>query len=342
MTDDIQTSTDQFFTLTPHRVLDAVEKMGVRCTGRCTPLNSMENRVYEVEIEVDESKVESPSDRFRVVKFYRPGRWSRAQIQEEHDFLLSLEQQELPVIAPVVSEKGESVLEVEELGVYGALFLKRGGRTEPELGDNKLERLGRLLARVHAVGATRNALVRPHFTPQTYGRNNLQFLLERGFVPLEVRQNYEQLVEMVVTFLEAQWPKESMQRIHGDCHIGNILWQEDAPLLLDFDDMVIGPPVQDLWLILPGRDEEAQRQRDVLLYAYEQMRSFDRSSWRLVEGLRALRFIHFSAWIGKRWEDPSFQKIFPQYGTPQYWREQIANLQEQVEILHSGGSQQFY
>lgn len=333
---------DQFFALTPERVLDAVENMGFRCSGRCTALNSMENRVYEVEVEIaNGSQITSPSDRFRVVKFYRPGRWTREQILEEHDFILALESQELPVIAPLRNENGETVLEISELGVFGALFPKRGGRIEPELQDTQLERLGRLLARMHSIGAASAAQHRLSLTPSTYGRDNKEFLLREKLIPTDYAHAYEQLVDAICAELDQIWNLRLHQRIHGDCHRGNILWQGDNPLLLDFDDMVMGPPVQDIWLILPGRDSEAMRQRDVLLDAYEQMRHFDYSSWRIVEGLRALRFIHFSAWIGRRWQDPSFQRAFPQFGSLPYWREQLADLNEQLELLRNSNTSSY-
>lgn len=331
-----KSAADQFFALTPERVLDAVENMGFRCSGRCTALNSMENRVYEVEVEIaNGTQITSPSDRFRVVKFYRPGRWTKEQILEEHEFLLALEAQELPVIAPLRDESGATVLEIAELGVFGALFQKRGGRIEPELQDTQLERLGRLLARMHSIGAASPAQHRLSLTPSTYGRDNKDFLLREKLIPTDYAHAYEQLVEAICTELDQIWNPRLQQRIHGDCHRGNILWQGDNPLLLDFDDMVMGPPVQDIWLILPGRDSEAMRQRDVLLDAYEQMKHFDYTSWRIVEGLRALRFIHFSAWIGRRWQDPSFQRAFPQFGSLPYWREQLADLNEQLELLRN-------
>lgn len=335
MTND---SAHQFFSLTPDRILDAVEQLGVRCTGRATALNSMENRVYEVEIEVDESIVQSPSDRFRVIKFYRPGRWSRAQIQDEHDFVGALLAQELPVIAPLRNDSGATVLDVPALGLFATVFPKRGGRMEPELSDERLERLGRLIARMHAIGRAAPAPNRLKLTPATYGRDNLAYLLKTSYLPAELAQRYTEVVERICAALEPLFADVGPQRIHGDLHHGNILWAGDEPRLLDFDDMVMGPPVQDLWLVLPGRDEEAQRQKLVLLNAYEQMFPFDWSSWRLAEGLRALRFIHFSAWIARRWEDPSFPAAFPQFGSISYWRMQIADLEEQWRAMNGESS----
>lgn len=325
----------EFYSLTPDRVLDAVEAMGLQCTGRCIQLNSMENRVFAVEVEVNEVKINSPADRYRVVKFYRPGRWSKAQIQEEHDFLLALQANELSVLAPVVSESGESVIELEEPRLFGAIFPKGGGRLEPELNDVRLARLGRLLARVHAIGATQPSAYRPSLSPTTYGRDNLSYLLEGGKIPAPFDGSYAALVEAICVALETSWSRVALQRIHGDCHIGNVLWDDESPVLVDFDDMVMGPAVQDLWLVLPGRDDEARRQRDILLGAYETMRSFDWASWALVEGLRALRFVNFAAWIGRRWEDPSFKLAFPYYNTPLYWQGQIADLREQLALLHN-------
>jgi Ser/Thr protein kinase RdoA (MazF antagonist) len=333
----IDETTKYFYELTPERILRAVEAVGLRCTGRCLALNSMENRVYEVEIEVDdESTVKSRFDLFRVIKFYRPGRWTKQQILEEHEFLADLAAADIPVAAPLAFEDGSTLRTVEGSDIFCAVFPKIGGRSPDELIDEDLERIGRLLARLHTVGKMKQAPHRLKLTPDLYGTQNLKFLYDQGFLPLEMRDYYKQTVESICSIVSPWFQTVSYQRIHGDCHFGNILWASTGPCLLDFDDMVSGPCVQDLWLIIPGRDEEAKRQMHVLLSAYEQMRAFDRESLRLIEPLRAFRFVHYSAWIARRWQDPAFQRIFPQFNSPGYWNEQLSDLREQLMLIQEG------
>lgn len=322
-----------FFSLTPEKILEAVESFGIRCTGRCLPLNSMENRVYEVERELIETTIKKPSDRFVVAKFYRPGRWSRATIQAEHQFLRELDEAESPVICPLPDKDGETVHLVDSLGIYVALFPKQGGRLDDELSDQKLIRLGRLIARLHAVGARAPAPERMSLSPVTFGTDNLNFLLESGLIPEPLRDAYAGSVRQIVAMSEPLFSGVKTQRLHGDLHVGNILWADDNPWFVDFDDMVIGPAVQDIWLLVPGRDEESKRRLEKLLEGYLEFREFDRQTLRLIEPLRALRMIHFAAWIARRWEDPSFKRVFVNFGSDQYWREQMGDLFEVVEIL---------
>lgn len=331
---DLKTSeTKFFFELTPERILDAVEALGVRCTGRCLQLNSMENRVYEVEIELESEPI-SPADRFRVVKFYRPGRWSLEQIGEEHRFLLDLQGADIPVVAPLTFPDGATVRRVGELEIYYAVFPKAGGRSPVELDAEQLVWLGRLLARIHTVGAQRVAPHRLKLTPATYGIENLRYLIDAGVIPRESQAAYRSVVERICGLVESWFAVTPNQRIHGDCHLGNIVWGGAGPCFVDFDDMVTGPCVQDVWLIVPGRRED---ELQALLSGYELMRPFDRGSLRLIEPLRALRFVHFSAWIARRWHDPAFQRVFPNYGTGGYWGEQIADLHEQLGLIAEGG-----
>jgi Ser/Thr protein kinase RdoA (MazF antagonist) len=324
-------ATQHFFTLTPEHILSAVERSGLRCTGRCLALNSMENRVYEVEIEVDPGiAVTSPSQRFVIVKFYRPGRWSWDQIQDEHDFLQDLIEADIPVVAPKVGNDGHSIFFDEHLGLMYSIFPKMGGRSPDELDDLQCEQIGRLLARLHAVGAAHAAEHRIRLDPENYGLNNLRWLIDSKTVPSDIAVRYKKIVETICE-ISAPWFKSApYHRIHGDCHLGNLLWSNQGPFWVDFDDMVIGPAVQDLWLMIPGRDDEARRKLVLVLRGYEMMKSFDHTSLRLIEPLRALRFVHFSTWIGKRWEDPSFQRAFPQYGSARYWAEQLRDLEEQL------------
>jgi Ser/Thr protein kinase RdoA (MazF antagonist) len=321
-----------FFELTPDRVLDAVEASGLRCTGRCQALNSFENRVYDVELESE--RPGASLDARRVVKFYRPGRWSREQILEEHQFLADLVAAEIPAIAPLPFEDGATLHETPS-GIAYALFPKVGGRAPDEFTDEQLERVGTLLGRVHAVGAARKAHHRIRLTPETYGEANLEYLL-RHWVPADFRARYEAAVRGILglstPWFEAAAP--GAQRIHGDCHPGNLLANAEGHyFFLDFDDMVVGPPVQDLWLLVPGRDTESRVQREALLEGYARMRAFDRASLRLLEPLRALRFIHYTAWIARRWEDPAFPLAFPEFNSHAYWADETADLEEQLRII---------
>lgn len=336
-----------FFDLTPDRVLEAVEKSGLHCTGRCTALNSFENRVYEVELEAPEAEGEvddsdrSASARFarrRVVKFYRPGRWSREQILEEHEFLKDLKTAEIPVVAPLVFSDGDTLHQSRESGIYYALFPKVGGRAPDELRDEQLRWIGRLLARIHATGASKPARHRIELSPMNYGRKNLASLLEGNWIPLEFAARYEKAVNEICLRSEKLWGElapGSIHRIHGDCHLGNLLWNTSGPFFLDFDDMVRGPAVQDIWLLVPGRDEESLKQRESLLEGYEEMRGFDRTTLKLVEPLRALRFVHYSAWIARRWNDPAFPQAFPQFGSHRYWQDETQDLEAQLKWIEN-------
>ncbi|MEE8311059.1 MAG: serine/threonine protein kinase [Candidatus Binatia bacterium] len=327
-----ETETRYFYELTPDRILDAIEAAGLRPTGRCYALNSMENRVYDVEVEIDETP-RTPSDRFRVVKFYRPGRWSDDQILAEHEFLAQLASHELPVEPPVVMDVGSTLAVIEGTGLRYALWPRIGGRIADELDDEKLRRLGRLMARVHSVGAAGEAPERIRLDVDTYGRQNLAYLLDNDVLPPEVRDAYRSLVEQLCDTVAPWFEAAAYQRIHGDCHVGNVLWRDDDPFLVDFDDMVRGPCVQDMWLIVPGRDERALADRETFLEAYEQLCEFDRSTLKLVEPLRALRYIHFTAWIARRYDDPAFKRVFTDFGTERYWFEQVSGLREQIGLI---------
>ena len=325
-----------FFELGIERVLKAVEVDGLKTTGRCLQLNSMENRVYEIEIDMGDKKPKNPSDRFRIAKFYRPGRWSKEQILEEHEFLLDLVDNEVPAIAPLKFKDGTTLKELQDTDMWYALFPKRGGRAPDEFSDEQLEQLGRLLARVHNVGATKLAKQRLRLSPDSYGLSNLDYLLKHQCIAKDCATTYENLVQQICQLSSPWFANAPYQRVHGDCHLGNILWGEQGLYLLDFDDMVMAPAVQDIWLLLPGRPNEDARVRhklNVLLDAYESMRAFDRSSLKLIEALRTLRYIHFSGWIARRWQDPYFQRAFPQFAAADYWQKQVQDLKEQLALL---------
>lgn len=325
--------TQFFYQLTPEKILNAVEKeLGVKCTGRTQALNSMENRVYEIEIELDEPPTD-PSQAFLIAKFYRPGRWTKPQIEEEHEFLAELDVNEIPVVAPFVNEDQQSVFTHEETGLFFTIFPKQGGRSPDELDDKQMEQVGRLLSRMHSVGAMHPAKHRITLTPDSYGRQNLEFLLSQDLVPVEVRSAYENAVNALCDAIDKPFRDVRMQRLHGDCHMGNLLFGRQGMFWVDFDDMVMGPCVQDIWLLIPGRDDYAKLKLEKLLTGYESMGHFDRATLKLIEPLRALRYIHFTAWIAKRWKDPAFPKAFPYFGTMKYWQEQLLDLREQSALI---------
>jgi Ser/Thr protein kinase RdoA (MazF antagonist) len=310
-----------FFSLTPDRVLDAVEVGGLRSTGRCLPLRAFENRVYEVELE-DDSRL--------VVKFYRPGRWSRETILDEHAFLRDLVASEVPAVAPIDLGNGATLNEAH--GIYYAAFPKVRGRTLDELDAEKRRRIGRTIGRMHAVGAARPAAYRPRMDVQRYIHEPLEVIHKGGFMPENIWPRYRdvamRLAEAAAPLLAAVKP----QRIHGDLHYGNILWTPD-PLLVDFDDCVMGPPVQDLWLLARGTDDEAKKAREDLIEGYELFREFDRSTLALAEPLRAMRIVYMSGWIARRWEDPSFPPAFPNFKDVRYWMQEYEALVAIAESL---------
>jgi len=320
-----------FFALTPERILSAVESFGVRCTGRCFALNSMENRVYEVELDCDPDLPKH--ERFVIAKFYRPRRWSREQIIEEHQFLADLFEREIPVAAPRGDENGESVRMLEGTEIPVALFPRLMGRSPDEIQEEDLPWLGRLLARMHTIAALREAHHRIHLTVESYGWSNIEFLLQNNLIDREIRSSYERVARAACELCEPLLAGLPVQRIHGDCHLANVIQTPEGPALVDFDDMVVGPVVQDVWLLVPGRDAEAIYHREVLLEAYETFRPFPREQLRAIEALRTLRFIHYSAWLARRWHDPAFQRVFSFFGAPGYWARHVGELEEQVGVL---------
>ena len=313
-----------FASLTPDRVLDAVEVGGLRSTGRCLPLRAFENRVYEVELD-DERRL--------VVKFYRPGRWSRETILDEHAFLAELAAAELPAVPPLDLGTGSTLLTLD--GIFYAAFPKVRGRTLDEADDERLRQIGRLIGRMHAVGAARDAPHRPRLTVERYVHDPLDVLLPGGFVREPLAGRYRDVALRIAEAVAKPLAHARTQRIHGDLHWGNVIWGSDGPILLDFDDCLVGPPAQDLWLLARGESEEARHGRAELLAGYELFREFDRSTLTLAEPLRALRIIYMSAWIARRWDDRSFQSAFPAFGTDNYWAAEYEQLFAIFESLSS-------
>jgi Ser/Thr protein kinase RdoA (MazF antagonist) len=317
---------ESFFRLSPDRVLQAVEAAGLRPTGHCTALNALENRVFDLRLE-DGSHV--------VAKFYRPGRWSREAILDEHRMLFALREAEIPVCAPLVFPDGETLHEVE--GIFHAVWPRTGGRSPDELSDAEVAVLGRLLARIHNVGA---ALEMPHrpTLDEGFPLAALSLLEEGEFLPPSCADAYRDATLDLVEIYRDLSQGVALHPIHGDCHAGNLLRGPAGWFFLDFDDMVKGPAVQDVWMLLPGRDAVAARQRSLLVDAYREFRDFDERSLRLVEPLRGFRFVWYAGWIAKRWSDPAFPDAFPHFGTEQYWANETRDLCEQVERIRRGES----
>jgi Ser/Thr protein kinase RdoA (MazF antagonist) len=319
---DARDTSDLFFSLTPERVLAAVEAAGLHTNPVCYPLNSFENRVYEVELE----------DRARIIaKFYRPGRWSEEQILEEHRFLADLAAEEIPV-CPLRAFPDGSTLKRQD-GIFYSLAERRGGRAPDELDDAAVERLGMLVGRMHAVAVRRTAPHRLHLDADTYVRANLAWLEEHGTVPPPLRGRYFAAAGAIADLADRLMAGVPVHRVHGDLHLGNLLYRDGVLHVLDFDDMATAPAVQDLWLALPGRDAHTRRQHEIFIEAYERFRLFDRSTLRLIEPLRALRVIHFSTWIARRWHDPIFPVTWPQFGEEGYWRQETDELERQLALI---------
>ena len=312
-----------FATLTPDLVLDAVESLGYLSDARVLALNSYENRVYQVGIEGEQPLI---------AKFYRPDRWSDAAIREEHAFSHELADCEVPVVAPLQRD-GESLF--EHAGFRFALFPRRGGRA-PEPGNlDQLYSLGQLLGRLHAVGASRAFAHRETLTVDNFGHAALHTLLEGNFLPPSLLPAYESVARDLLRRLDELFARVRYTpiRLHGDCHPGNLLHRDDAFHIVDLDDCRMGPAVQDLWMMLAGERQERLGQLAELVDGYQEFHDFDARQLALIEGLRALRLLHHSAWIARRWDDPAFPLAFPWFANERYWGDQILALREQLAAL---------
>lgn len=312
-----------FRTLSPESVMDAVESRGFVCDCRILALNSYENRVYQVGIEEGAPLV---------AKFYRPGRWSDGQILEEHGFCFELAEQELPVVAPWRDGAGESLF--HHGGFRFALYPRKGGQA-PELDNlGHLLILGRLLGRLHSIGAVRPFQQRPALDSLSFGRQSVAFVAEH-FIPAEYKANYLALSAELLQGVEERLAQVAapLVRTHGDLHAGNILWRDGAPHLVDLDDARMAPAIQDLWMMLSGDRDRQQRQLAELVKGYDEFSHFNPREPALVEALRSLRILHYCAWIGRRWQDPTFPHHFAWFNTPRYWGEQILQLREQLAAL---------
>ena len=310
--------------LTPDMVIDAVESTGRLSDLRIFGLNSYENRVYQVGIEDSDPLI---------AKFYRPNRWTDQQIQEEHDFSKALFEQEIPVVPAMEDEQGKTLFEFK--GFRFSLYRRQGGHA-PELDNmDSLMMLGRLVARIHAVGAQQDFTVRPTLDIKSFGEQSYQFISEH-FIPAELRTAYTSLCEDLlkgITELFQQQPIKNI-RVHGDCHSGNILWRGDTPHFVDLDDCRSGPAIQDLWMLISGDRHEMQMQLVDIIEGYLQFRDLDHRELQLIEPLRTLRIIHSAAWLARRWDDPAFPRAFPWFNTDRYWEEHILALREQAGLLN--------
>ncbi|HWG68010.1 MAG TPA: serine/threonine protein kinase [Steroidobacteraceae bacterium] len=310
--------------LSPQTVLDAIEAAGHRCDGRVLALNSYENRVYQIGIEDGQPLV---------AKFYRPARWSDAAIREEHAFAAELAALEIPVVAPLVRD-GVS-LHVHR-GFRYAIFPRRGGRW-PELGtSDEREWVGRFLGRIHAVGRAARFHERGRLSMDDLGRNARDYVLDGDFMPDYLADKYAEVTDELLEEIEARaegWGGARLGRILGDCHRGNILWTDQGPHFVDLDDCLTGPAVQDLWMLLAGGPQEMRTGLTDLLAGYEQFLPFDRSEIALIEPLRALRMIHYSAWLARRWHDPAFPLAFPWFAEPRYWEDHYRALYDQLAAV---------
>jgi Ser/Thr protein kinase RdoA (MazF antagonist) len=318
-------SSHPFSRLTPDFIMDAVESLGYRCDYRILTLNSYENRVYQVGIDEAEPLI---------AKFYRPERWSREQILEEHDFTAELAAHELPVVAPLRHDNGETLHSFKDF--HFSLSPRKGGHS-PELdNDEHLQILGRLLGRIHATGSQRPFAHRPTLNiDYCFSAADSALMLER-FIPVDYHQAYTTLTRDLLQLIGQRYDEIGAIRnirCHGDCHNGNMLWRDTAPHFVDFDDALMAPAMQDLWMLLSGDNDQQQHQLDKVLSGYLQFFDFDPRELRLIEPLRSLRILKHSAWLAKRWDDPAFKRTFSWFDSPQYWGEHILELREQLSAL---------
>jgi Ser/Thr protein kinase RdoA (MazF antagonist) len=326
MIDGTQMHTHPYDALTPDSILDSVEQTGLRCDGRLQPLNSFENRVYQVGIE------EAPPV---IAKFYRPQRWTRDAILEEHAFALELAHAELPVIAPLSTGKARHTLH-EHAGFWFAVYARQSGRA-PELDRlDTLRWMGRFIGRIHAIGRLRRFEHRPTLDVHSFAEQPSAFLLSGHFIPDDLRPAYETLVQQLIGQLHGCFERAGAVqsiRLHGDCHAGNVLWDGEGPHFVDLDDARNGPAAQDLWMLLSGERAAMEQQLAAVLGGYREFCEFDRRELHLIEALRTLRMIHYAGWLASRWDDPAFPLSFPWFNTQRYWQDHVLALREQSALM---------
>ncbi|HED39527.1 MAG TPA: serine/threonine protein kinase [Chromatiales bacterium] len=318
-------SNESYAALGPDAILDAVESLGYLCNGQFLALNSYENRVYQVGIEDDEPLI---------AKFYRPARWSDEAIIEEHHFTQALSDLEIPVVAPIADRNGTTLH--SHNGYRFSLSLRRGGRS-PELDDpDQLEQMGRFMARIHNMGAAYSFKYRPTLNIENFGVDSYQYLLEKGFVPEGLTDAYRSLAEELIKRVRICYANAGdveIIRLHGDMHPGNVLWRDNGPHIVDFDDARMGPALQDIWMFLSGDRPYMTARLTDFLNGYIEFREFDPKELHLLEALRTLRMMHYAAWIARRWNDPAFPQAFPWFNSGRYWDEHILALREQAALM---------
>ncbi|MBT8150714.1 MAG: serine/threonine protein kinase [Gammaproteobacteria bacterium] len=316
-------TTHPYEALTPDTVIDAVESAGFLSDARILALNSYENRVYQVGLEEGAPLI---------AKFYRPGRWSDEQILEEHQFTAHLHELDIPVVAPMVVD--QRTLH-EHAGFRFTLYPRQGGRA-PELDNlDHLEQLGQFIGRIHQAGQGFPFKYRIALTVQGYGHNSVAYLLENDFISADLRVPYEAVTHDILALLdEVELDRYTNISLHGDCHVGNVLWRDDRPHFVDFDDALTGPAIQDLWMMLSGETDNRQIQLASILEGYDMFARFDGRELALVESLRALRLLHYNAWLARRWDDPAFPRAFTWFNTQRYWSEHILELKETLSALY--------
>lgn len=322
-----QPPTHDFAALDPTLIIDSVESLGLQSDARIFALNSYENRVYQIGLEEG-----SDYGQKIIGKYYRPNRWTNEQIQEEHDFTTELSDLEIPVVAPLQFNQ-QSLLNYNNFRF--ALFRQKGGRTAELDNTEHLEWIGRFLGRIHLAGASKSFKYRPQICVQDYAIDSARFLLENNCIPDYLLEAYQTLSNDLIKLLEQRFQNESINsiRLHGDCHQGNILWTDQGPHFVDFDDCRSGPAVQDIWMLLSGNTQEQQKQLNHVLDGYFEFAELELAELRLVEPLRTLRLMHYASWLAKRWSDPSFPMNFPWFNTPNYWEQHILELREQFALL---------
>ena len=317
-------NTIPFTNLSPDLILDAIDSVGIATDGRLLALNSYENRVYQVGVDSA-----SPI----VAKFYRPNRWDDDAILEEHAFVKSLADKEIPAVAPI-SIDGKTLFSYQDFRF--SVFPKHGGRA-PELDrEGVLEWIGRFIGRIHSVGALSEFKYRPELNIDTFGQEPSRYLLDQGMIPKELELVYRGVVAQALDGVKRCYERAGdivLLRLHGDCHMGNLLWTDAGPHFVDFDDSRMGPAIQDLWMMLSGEPDEMQKQFNEILLGYEDFYEFNPNELHLIEALRTLRLIHYSAWLARRWDDPAFKVAFTWFNTQQYWQDRILELREQIALM---------
>jgi Ser/Thr protein kinase RdoA (MazF antagonist) len=310
-----------FSDLTPDLVLDLTEAvLGERCAAHCRALNSYINRVYE--ITTDQSTV-------CIAKFYRPGRWSETALLDEHEFMRELQESDVPVVAPLANRDGRTLHRYDEM--FYTVFPKQGGRVCDEPSEDQWRQLGRLIARTHLVGAQHPPEDRITLRPDISTARQLEKILQTELIPPDLARRYEKTVRSMIRQTEPLFDDTPMIRIHGDCHYQNIIDRLDQSFrIIDFDDMAVGPPVQDVWMLLPGRLQNSIREIDLFLEGYETFREFELVSLRLIEPLRAMRYVHYTCWCALQAADGGFARLAPDWGSHSYWQQEIREMEKQL------------